>query len=91
MSLDIPRQLPPICTLLKQPLTKHYHAHPTLLNLHTWYLGVQLSKKNMGLLQRWQKEMLFLKDSQQEPSILQSGQSFGDGAQRNRWTSGIPL
>ena len=38
MSLDIPRQLPPTCTLLKQPLNNHYHANPTSLNLHAWYL-----------------------------------------------------
>ena len=40
MSLDIPRQLPPIRTLLKQPLNNQYHANPTSLNLHVWYLGV---------------------------------------------------
>ena len=41
MSLDIPRQLPPICTLLKQPLNNQYHANPASLNLRVWYLGVQ--------------------------------------------------
>ena len=46
MSLDIPRQLPPILTLLKQPLNNHYHANPISLNLHIWYLGV-LHSKNM--------------------------------------------
>ena len=55
MSLDIPRQLPPTRTLLKQPLNNHYHANPTSLNLHVWYLGVQHSK-NMVSLQKWQKE-----------------------------------
>ena len=45
MSLDIPRQLPPTRTLLKQPLNNHYHANPTSLNLHAWYLGVQLSTR----------------------------------------------
>ena len=49
----------PFCTLLKQPLKNHYHANPTSLNLHAWYLGVQLSK-NMGSVQRWQKELLLL-------------------------------
>ena len=38
-----------------------------------------------------QKELLLLRDSQQGPSSLPSGQSSKDGAQRNRWTSGIPL
>ena len=90
MSLDIPRQLPPTRTLLKQPLNNHYHANLTSLNLHAWYLGVQLSK-NTGSMQRWQKELLLLRDSQLGPSTLLSGQSSKDGAQRNRWTSGIPL
>ena len=57
LSLDIPRQLLPIHTLLKQPLNNHYHANPTSLNLHVWYLGVQHSK-NMASLQKWQKELL---------------------------------
>ena len=61
MALDIPRQLPPIRTLLKQPLNNHYHANPTSLNLHDWYLGVQLSK-NTGSMQRWQKELLLLRN-----------------------------
>ena len=90
MSLDIPRELPPICTLLKQPLNNHYHTNPTSLNLHTWYLGVQLSK-NTGSMQMWQKVLLLLKDSQQRPSILPSGETSKDGAQRNRWTSGLLL
>ena len=46
MSLDIPRQLPPTPTLLKQPLNNHYHANPTSLNLHVWYLGVQHSQEH---------------------------------------------
>ena len=68
-------------TLLKQPLNHHYHANPTSLNLHTWYLGVQLSKKASSL-QRWQKDLLLLKDSQPGPSTLQNGEFSKDGAQR---------
>ena len=75
MSLDIPRQLPPIRTLLKQPLNNQYHANPASLNPHVWYLGVQLSK-NAGSLKKWQKELLLLKDSQREPSTPQNGQVF---------------
>ena len=90
LSLDIPRQLPPIRTLLKQPLNNHYHANPTSLNLHVWYLGVQHSK-NMISLQKWQKELLLLRDSPQDPSMLPSGPFSNVGAQTNRWTSGIPL
>ena len=60
LSLDIPRQLPPMHTLLKQPLNNHYHANPTSLNLHVWYLGIQHSK-NMASLQKWQKELLLHK------------------------------
>ena len=91
MSLDIRRQLPPIRTLLKQPLNNQYNANPASLNLHKWYLGVQLSK-NAGSLQKWQKELLLHKESQQEPSNPQNGQFvFKNGAQRNRWTSGIHL
>ena len=88
MSLDIPRQLPPIRTLLKQPLNNQYHINPASLNLHVWYLGVQLSK-NKGSLQKWQKELLLLKDSQREPFTPQNGQFFKNGAQMNRWTTGI--
>ena len=58
MSLDIPRQLPPIHTLLKQPLNNHYHANPISLNLHVQYLGVQHSKNTTVSLQKWQKELL---------------------------------
>ena len=90
MSLDISRQLPPTCTLLKQPLNNHYHANPTSLNLHVWYLGVQDSK-NMVSLQEWQKELLLLRDSQQDPSTHPSGPFSNVGAQKNRWTSGVPL
>ena len=90
MSLDIPSQLPPIHTLLKQQLNNHCHTNTTSLNLHAWYLEVQLSK-NTASMQRWQKELLLLKDSQLGPSILPSGQFSKDGAQRNRWTSEIPL
>ena len=90
MSLDIPRQLPPTHTLLKQPLNNHYHTNPTSLNLHVWYLGVQHSK-NMVSLQKWQKELLLLRDSQQDPSTHPSGPFSNVGAQKNRWTSGVPL
>ena len=90
MSLDIPRQLPPIRTLLKQPLNNHYHSNPISLNLHIWYLGIQHSK-NMVSLQKWQKELLLLRDSQQDPSTHASGPFPNAGAQKNRWTSGIPL
>ena len=84
MSLDIPRQLPPIRTLLKQPLNNHYHANPSSLNLHAWYLGVQEDGFNGEVAER-------IADSQLGTSTLLSGQSFKDGAQKNRWTSGIPL
>ena len=89
MSLDIPRQLPPTRTLLKQPLNNQYHANPTSLNLHVWYLGVQHSK-NMVSLQKWQKELLLLRDSQQDPSTHPSGPFSNVGAQKNRWTLGVP-
>ena len=46
-------------TTTEQPIP----CKPSSLNLHVWYLGVQLSK-NAGSLQKWQKELLFLKDSQ---------------------------
>ena len=44
LSLDLPRQLPPIRSLLKQPLNNQFHTHPESLNLHAWYLGVSSSK-----------------------------------------------
>ena len=53
-------------------------------------IGVQLSK-NVGSLQRWQKELLLLKDSEPEASTPQNGRTFKDNAPRNRWTSGIHL
>ena len=90
MSLDIPRQLPPTCTLLKQTLNNQYHANPSSLNLHVWYLGVQHSK-NMVSLQKWQKELLLLRDSQQDPSTHPGGRFSNVGAQKNRFTSGVPL
>ena len=90
LSLDIPRQLPPIKTLLKQPLNNQYHSNPSSLNLHVWYLGVQHSN-NMASLQKWQRELLHLRDPRLERSTLQSGQFSRTGVQNNRWTSGLPL
>ena len=62
-----------------QPLNNQYHANPTSLNLHVWYLGVQHSK-NMVSLQKWQKELLLLRDSQQDPSTHPSGPFSNVGA-----------
>ena len=103
MSLDVPRQLPQIRTLLKQPCTEQPLPHqpgflqpPCLVSRkpvfqqYGFTVGVQLSK-NAGSLQKWQKELLLLKDSQREPSTPQNGQFFKNSAQRNRWTSGIHL
>ena len=59
LSLDIPRQLPPIRSLLKQPLNNQFHTHPESLNLHAWYLGAQPSRTK-ALPQRWQIELLHL-------------------------------
>ena len=53
LSLDLPRQLPPIRSLLKQPLNNQFHTHPESLNLHAWYLGVPSSKTKV-FLQNWQ-------------------------------------
>ena len=66
MSLNYPRQLPPICPLLKQPLNNRFHTPPESLNLHVWYLGVQSSRIRVSL-QKWQIELLHLKDSLLEP------------------------
>ena len=90
MSLDVPRRLPQIRTLLKQPMNNLFHANPASLNLHVWYLGAHRCN-NEGSLQRWQREMLLLKGSQQEPSTPQNGLFSNDGAWNNRWTSGVPL
>ena len=90
LSLDHPRQLPPIRSLLKQPLNNQFHTHPESLNLHVWFLGVQ-SSRTRASLQKWQIELLHLKDSLLEPSMHQNGQFFKDGAPTNRWTSGLPL
>ena len=62
LSLDHPRQLPPIRSLLKQPLNNQFHTHPESLNLHVWFLGVQ-SSRTRASLQKWQIELLHLKDS----------------------------
>ena len=86
MSLDVPRRLPQIRTLLKQPMNNLFHSNPASLNLHVWYLGAQHCN-NEGSLQRWQRELLLLRDSQQEPSTPQSGLFSKDGAWNNRWTS----
>ena len=67
-----------------------FHTHPESLNLHVWFLGVQ-SSRTRASLQKWQIELLHLKDSLLEPSMHQNGQFFKDGAPTNRWTSGLPL
>ena len=90
MSLDVPRRLPQIRTLLKQPMNNHFHTNPASFNLHVWYLGAHRCN-NEGSLQRWPRELLLLKGSQQEPSTPQNGRFSNDGALNSRWTSGIPL
>ena len=90
MSLDVPRRLPQTRTLLKQPMNNIFHSNPASLNLHVWYLEAQRCNKE-GSLQKWQTELLLLKDSQQEPSTPQNGLFSKDGAWNNRWTSGVPL
>ena len=85
LSLDHPRQLPPIRSLLKQPLNNQFYSHPESLNLHAWYLGVQSSRTKVPL-QKWQIELLHLKDTLPEPSTHQNGQFFNVGASKNRWT-----
>ena len=92
LSVDHPRQLPPIRSLLKQPLNKQFHTHPESLNLHAWYLGVQPSRTKVSL-QKWpqQIELLHLKDTLLGPSTPQNGPFFNVGASNNRWTSGLPL
>ena len=90
MSMDVPRQLPHIQTLLKQPMNNHFHTNPASLNLHVWYLGAHCCN-SAGSLQRWQKELLLLRDSPQTLSTFQNGPFSKDGAWNNRWTSGIPL
>ena len=62
MSLDVPQRLPQIRTLLKQPMNNLFHSNPASLNLHVWYLGAHRCN-NEGSLQRWQRELLLLKDS----------------------------
>ena len=90
LSLDLPRQLPPLRTLLKQPLSHRFPPNPESLNLHVWYLGVHPSKERVSL-QRWQRELLHLRGPPQEQSITRSGQFFNAGAQNSRWTSGVHL
>ena len=67
-----------------------FHANPASLNLHVWYLGAHCYN-NEGSLQRWQRELLLLKGSQQVPSTPQNGLFSNDGAWNNKWTSGVPL
>ena len=90
MSLDIPRKLPPLPTLLKQPTTNQFHRQPESLNLHVWYLGVY-PLDNKVSQQRWQTELLRLRDNPQGKCTQESGPSLNTGVQRNRWTSGVPL
>ena len=83
LSLGHPRQLPPIRSLLKQPLNNQFHTHPESLNLHAWYLGVQ-SSRTRASLQKWQIKLLHFKDSLLEPSMHQNGQFSNNGASKNR-------
>ena len=53
-------------------------------------IGVPSSKTKV-FLQKWQTELLHLKDSLLEPSTPQNGQFSNIGASNNRWTSGLPL
>ena len=73
-------------TTIEQPLPRqpNFPESPRLVSRSSL-------SKNTGSMQRWQKELLLLRDSQLGPSTLPSGQSSKDGAQKNRWTSGILL
>ena len=90
VSLDLPQQIPPVHYLLKQPLRNQFHSNPESLNLHVWYIGAHLSRTKASM-QKWQTELLHLKDSLLEPSMPPSGQYSNEGVQTHKWTSGVPL
>ena len=90
LSTEIPLQLPVSTTLLKQSHNYVFHSNLQHLNLHAWCLGVD-SSKNKASLWRWQRELLPLRDHQQEPSINQSEPSLRNGAEKIQWISPLPL
>ena len=69
---DIPLQLLVLTTLLKQSHNFVLHSKPQHVNLSTWCLGVDSSKKKTPLW-RWQRELLLLKGHQQGPPTSQVG------------------
>ena len=72
LSTEIPLQLPVSTTLLKQSHSYVFHNNPQHLNLHAWCLGPYNSRSKASLW-RWQKELLHLRDRQQEPFTSQVG------------------
>ena len=86
LSTEIPLQLPVSTTLLKQSHSYVFHNNPQHLNLHAWSLGVDNSRTKASL-QKWQRELLNLRDHQQEPSTNQSEPYLLNGAEKIRWIS----
>ena len=57
LSTEIPLQLSMSTTLLKQSHNYVFHSNPQHLNLHTWCLGLDNSKKSMWVLsEKWCRE-----------------------------------
>ena len=90
LSTEIPLQLPVSTTLLKQSHSYVFHSNPQHLNLHAWCLGADNSRSKASLW-RWQRELLHLKDHQQEPYTSQSGPYLKNGAEKIRWISPVHL
>ena len=81
MSSQIPLYLP---NLLNQPDPSQESAKP---EFHAWPLEAQLSRSRTSLRQ-WQHELRFLKETQPDQSMTQSGPFLPSVATVIRWTSG---
>ena len=86
LSTEIPLQLPVSTTLLKQSHSYVFHSNPQHLNLHARCLGADNSRSK-AFLWRWQRELLLLRDHQQEPYTSQSGPYLNYGAEKIWWIS----
>ena len=70
--VDLPRQLPPTRTLLRQLSSQVFHQDPLHLSLHVWHLSGPLSNER-GFQRTWHSELLQHTACQHSLSMTASG------------------
>ena len=90
LSVDHPRQLPLIRTLLKQPGSNVFHNNASILKLHAWRLSGPLCKAR-ATQQEWLSASLSHTDPALKPSTIASGGSTVIGVRNMGTIRSLPL